>query len=75
MAVCEICHNEPEKPIKITIDGKSHMFDSFQCAIYALAPVCGCCGCRIIGRGIKAGSGLMFCCADCAKHDHVTVGG
>jgi hypothetical protein len=46
--------------------GESHVFDSFECAIQALAPKCGHCGCRIMGHGVEAG-GQMFCCAHCAS--------
>ena len=45
--------------------GKRHVFDSFECAIQALAPRCAHCGCRIIGHGTEA-SGKTFCCAHCA---------
>src|SRR5438034_1071911 len=42
-------------------------FDSFECAIHAVAaPACEHCGCRIIGHGVEA-DGRMFCCANCAK--------
>jgi hypothetical protein len=42
------------------------VFDSFECAIHLLAPVCDHCGCKIIGHGIEAGS-QFFCCASCAR--------
>ena len=41
------------------------MFDSFECAIQALAPHCEHCGCHVIGHGVEAG-GQFFCCAHCA---------
>ncbi len=41
------------------------MFDSFECAIHALAPRCAHCGCAIIGHGVEA-QGAIFCCAHCA---------
>jgi hypothetical protein len=31
-----------------------------------MAPRCGHCGCTIIGHGMEA-SGLMYCCAHCAR--------
>lgn len=40
-------------------------FDSFECAIQAMAPTCGHCLCRIIGHGVEVGE-HMFCCAHCA---------
>jgi hypothetical protein len=43
-------------------------FDSFECAITALAPTCAHCGCRVIGHGVEIGTGEIFCCAHCADH-------
>jgi hypothetical protein len=51
---------------QVTAAGATHTFDSFECAIHALAPTCEHCGCRIIGHGVEA-DGRMFCCANCAK--------
>ena len=67
MATCEVCGNDYDRTIEITVDGTSHTFDSFECAIHALAPKCEHCGCRIIGHGVQAGQ-TMFCCASCASH-------
>lgn len=68
---CEVCGNEYDKPLEIVKNGISHYFDSFECAIQALAPKCSHCECRIIGHGLEAG-GEMFCCAHCAQHKGVT---
>lgn len=65
MAKCEHCGNEYDKSFEIVMAGQSHTFDSFECAIHALAPVCEHCGCQIIGHGMEAG-GRFFCCAHCA---------
>jgi hypothetical protein len=46
--------------------GDHHVFDSFECAIQALAPRCEHCACRIIGHGVEA-EGKYFCCAHCAS--------
>jgi hypothetical protein len=70
MAVCEVCGNEYDRTMTIEVDGNSHVFDSFECAIHAIAPVCEHCGCRIIGHGVQAG-GRMFCCAHCARESGV----
>ena len=70
MAQCEVCGNEYDKTMEITREGKTHIFDSFECAIHAIAPTCEHCGCRIIGHGIEAG-GAMFCCAHCAEAEGV----
>ena len=66
MAQCETCGNEYDKAFAISVAGKSHTFDSFECAIQALAPTCDHCGCRIIGHGVEAGT-QIFCCAHCAR--------
>jgi hypothetical protein len=50
--------------------GQSHTFDSFECAIHALAPRCTHCGCRIVGHGVEAGD-KCFCCAHCAAESGV----
>ncbi len=65
MARCEICGNDYDKPLEIMMDGTTHYFDCFECAIHALAPVCEHCECRIIGHGVEA-EGKYFCCAHCA---------
>ncbi len=62
---CEVCGNEYDKAFEVHMDGKTHVFDSFECAIQALAPVCDNCGCRILGHGMEAG-GLFYCSAHCA---------
>lgn len=72
MARCEVCGNDYDKAMTITIDGASHVFDSFECAVHRLAPECQHCGCRVIGHGVEA-SGQIFCCAHCASV--VGVGG
>ena len=65
MAVCETCGNEYDKAFTITVAKQSHTFDSFECAIAALAPRCAHCDCRVIGHGVEA-NGSIFCCAHCA---------
>ena len=65
MPRCETCGNEYDKAFEVVMAGRSHTFDSFECAIHALAPKCAHCGCRILGHGLEAG-GRMFCCAHCA---------
>jgi len=63
---CETCGNNYDKAFKVTMSGVTHTFDSFECAIAALAPKCWHCGCRIIGHGVESRS-RMFCCASCAQ--------
>ena len=66
MTKCELCGNDYDKAFTVTMAGQTHTFDSFECAIQALAPVCGHCGCRIVGHGLEH-NGTVFCCANCAK--------
>jgi hypothetical protein len=70
MARCEVCGNEYDKAMEITRDGQTHVFDSFECAIHALAPACDHCGCRIVGHGVEA-AGRIYCCAHCAAAEGV----
>lgn len=67
MARCEVCGNDYEKTFTIELDGDEHVFDSFECAIHALAPQCAHCGCRVIGHGVDVGDAI-FCCGHCADH-------
>jgi anthranilate phosphoribosyltransferase len=66
MAKCEVCENDYDKAFTVTLGGESHTFDSFECAIHALAPVCAHCGCRVVGHGVEA-DGSVYCCASCAE--------
>lgn len=71
MAQCETCGNDYDKAFQVTKDGKTHTFDSFECAIHALAPTCAKCGIRIVGHGLEA-NGTFYCCDHCAEHKGVT---
>ncbi len=66
MAKCEVCGNDYDKSFEVKAQGKTHVFDSFECAIHALAPSCAHCGCKVIGHGAE-GNGKIYCCAHCAK--------
>lgn len=70
MAMCEVCGNDYDKSFEVIEAGKHHVFDSFECAIHALAPRCAHCQCRIVGHGVE-GHGKIFCCAHCASHGGV----
>jgi hypothetical protein len=72
MAQCEVCGNEYDKTFEVVMAGRSHVFDSFECAIHALAPTCAHCGCVIVGHGIEA-AGRFYCCAHCAETQGVTA--
>jgi hypothetical protein len=71
MGRCEVCGNNYEKSFEVVMDGGTHTFDSFECAIEALAPRCAHCGCRIIGHGVESDD-TMYCCANCARESGVT---
>jgi len=66
MATCEVCGNEYDKSFELIAAGARHTFDSFECAIQAIAPICEHCKCRVIGHGVEVG-GRFFCCAHCAR--------
>lgn len=66
MAKCVVCGNEYDKAFQIVMRDKTFTFDSFECAIYALAPTCSHCGCRVIGHGVEQ-DGNIFCCQHCAQ--------
>jgi hypothetical protein len=72
MAVCDVCGNAYDKTFEVRAhDGSTHVFDSLECAIHALAPACSHCSCRVIGHGVEA-DGRIFCCAHCAGESGVT---
>lgn len=67
MGRCTVCGNMYDKAFQVTTAaGDTHTFDSFECAIHALAPACDRCGVRVIGHGVEA-DGVIFCCAHCAE--------
>ena len=66
MARCAVCGNEYDQTFEVTMGGKRHVFDSFECAISALAPTCQHCGCRVIGHGVQV-QDKIYCCANCAR--------
>jgi hypothetical protein len=70
MAVCYVCGNDYDKSFEVIMGDKRHSFDSFECAIQALAPQCAQCGTRIVGHGLES-SGVMFCCRHCAEQHGV----
>lgn len=72
MARCEVCGNEYDKTFQVQMSGATHTFDSFECAIHALAPACAHCGCKVIGHGIESGD-RYYCCANCARASGVTT--
>lgn len=72
MAKCEVCGNDYYLSFEVITAGNRHTFDSFECAIHKLAPVCGNCGCKIIGHDVES-DGKFYCCANCARQAGVTT--
>ena len=66
MPACDVCGNDYDKAFTVTMADRTQAFDSFECAIHALAPTCGHCGCKVIGHGVEEG-GKIYCCANCAR--------
>jgi hypothetical protein len=71
MAICETCGNDYDKAFQVTLNGTAHTFDSFECAIQALAPACSHCGVRVLGHGLEK-DGSIFCCQHCAERQGVS---
>ena len=65
MTICDVCGNDYDKAIVVTQGQRSMTFDSFECAIEAMAPRCANCGNPIIGHGVEQGD-QTFCSAECA---------
>jgi hypothetical protein len=72
MGKCDVCGNEYENAFQVIQAGKTYTFDSFECAIHKLAPVCTHCGCKVVGHGVEA-NGKVYCCAHCAHHAGITT--
>lgn len=73
MATCSHCGNDYDKAFRvITADGQDLVFDSIECAVAVIAPVCAHCSCRVLGHGVE-GDGKIFCCANCAAATGVTT--
>lgn len=71
MGRCETCGNEYVGAFEVVMDGERHVFDTFECAIHALAPTCANCGVRIVGHGIDTHGPEVYCCAHCARAEGV----
>jgi hypothetical protein len=57
MPVCDVCGNDYDKAFEVTMGSRTHTFDSFECAIHALAPTCATCGVRIVGHASRKAIG------------------
>lgn len=65
MSTCDVCGNEYDKAIEVRRNGSSGTFDSFECAIHAMAPHCDNCDVRVVGHGVEK-DGTIYCSAHCA---------
>ncbi|GAA1294548.1 MULTISPECIES: hypothetical protein [Planotetraspora] len=72
MATCEVCGNDYDMAFEVHAQGAVHTFDSFECAITRMAPVCEHCSCRIVGHGVAV-DGQFYCCAHCAREAGATM--
>jgi hypothetical protein len=70
MGRCDVCGNDYHRTMEIKMERGRGTFDSFECAIHRLAPVCEHCGCRVIGHGVELGE-RIFCCANCAQMEGI----
>lgn len=68
MAICDQCGNDYDKAFRVEQDQRTWTFDSFECAIQAMAPRCAHCQCRVIGHGAEK-NGVIYCCAHCAQQE------
>ncbi|MFD0890900.1 hypothetical protein ACFQ08_40670 [Streptosporangium algeriense] len=68
MARCEVCGNDYDMSFEVHAQGAVHVFDSFECAVHRMAPVCEHCGVKVVGHGVQVGRN-WFCCAHCARQE------
>lgn len=71
MARCDQCGNDYDKSFEVTMAGETYVFDSFECAVHKLAPICPHCGCKIVGHGVEQDE-VIYCCAHCAAQEGAT---
>ncbi|MEU6852133.1 hypothetical protein ABZ901_19695 [Actinacidiphila alni] len=66
MARCEVCGNDYVMSFEVHAQGAVHVFDSFECAIHRMAPICEHCMVRIVGHRVEV-DGHWYCGGHCAK--------
>jgi hypothetical protein len=67
MSRCVGCGNVEGQLFTVTLyDTVELTFDSVQCALPFIAPVCAECFCQILGRGIALDDEI-YCSASCAR--------
>ena len=67
MGRCETCGNDYDKSFQMIMNGETHTYDSFECAIEALGAAL--CELRHPHHRSRTGSGQasIFCCDHCAE--------
>lgn len=82
MEKCEQCGNVSKYWFIVEVNGQRHLFDSFECASFALAPACSHCGCRILGHGVIPSDAAihgdpeemeMYCCTNCFERHRAAI--
>lgn len=63
---CDTCGNTNDKMFVIDKGSRWGTFDTFECAIEAMAPACAHCGCTILGHVTESES-RTYCCTHCAE--------
>ncbi len=53
MPRCDHCGSDSDRTFDVVRDGDTWTFDSFQCAIDAVAPRCPQCNAVIVGHGVE----------------------
>ncbi|MFI9563516.1 hypothetical protein [Streptomyces rishiriensis] len=67
MTRCEVCGSDRGMTFEVrAYGGAVHTFDSFDCAIHRMAPVCEHCRVTITGHAVEA-EGHLYCSAYCAE--------
>jgi len=63
---CDTCGNTNDNMFVIDKGTRWGTFDTFECAIEAMAPTCAHCGCTILGHMTESDD-ETYCCAHCAE--------
>lgn len=66
LGACELCGEVSERPLRTSHDETVRTFDSFECAVAALATLCHGCGALVMGEGATL-DGRTFCSTDCVR--------
>ena len=66
MPTCDVCGNDAADTFTVTRGATSGTFDSFECAVHAMAALCAHCQCRILGHGHQV-DGAAYCCRHCTE--------